>query len=81
MPPEDVPTETSPLLGDSANGVVKSVDGFLPDGPIANGSAHGQDEERREEVDGAREAQFEGMPEVRKNLKYILPAIAIGVSI
>ena len=33
-----------------------------------------------EEVDDARRQQYEGLPEVKKRLKYIFPALAIGVS-
>ena len=35
----------------------------------------------RDEVDGSRAQQYEGMPEARKQLKYILPAMGIGVSL
>ncbi|MCJ1327638.1 hypothetical protein MMC10_004309 [Thelotrema lepadinum] len=31
------------------------------------------------QADDAREAQFKGMPEVKKQMKYILPALSIGV--
>lgn len=80
------PSETSPLLrrptdtflepGDATNGV-------LPNGTYSNGIPSGlvkpDDDEERQEGDGDRSPQYEGMPEVKKKLKFIVPAIAIGV--
>ncbi|KAL2001551.1 hypothetical protein VTN02DRAFT_1601 [Thermoascus thermophilus] len=68
MPPEhNHPTETSPLLGEQRNGHATA--------PVTTGAIP----QAGEEVDAAREAQFEGVPEARKQLKLIVPAISIGV--
>ena len=84
---EPAATESSPLLlPKAARDPPKSKAG--PNGaPIDNVETNGHldsaakptsEEEEPDEDD--REAQFEGMPEVKKNFKYIVPAIAIGVS-
>ncbi|KAI9797702.1 MAG: hypothetical protein M1833_005363 [Piccolia ochrophora] len=74
-------TETSPLLAkpddDSAN-LPRTSGNILSNGTIANGAvatdstgdAERQDDELR---------NYEGMPEVRERLWYMLPALAIGV--
>ena len=44
------------------------------------GEEGGHDAERQQQPDNdARDAQFKGMPEVRKKMKYILPALSVGV--
>ncbi|KAK2810694.1 hypothetical protein FQN50_002737 [Emmonsiellopsis sp. PD_5] len=62
------PSETSPLLGN---------------GPKAspNPAISGGDEEAvgQNEADSAREAQYSGLPEAQKKLKYIVPAVSIGI--
>lgn len=72
-------TETSPLLAtqavnDSLNGpsagIAKSIGQRKPDEETAGGNG----------IDDARIAQFKGEPELQKRLKYIVPAITIGVS-
>ena len=84
------PSETSPLLpklteyvdpGDAPNGVLphsnennKHADGHI------NGFAKPNDDQERQQDDDEGPAPYQGMPEVKKKLKYILPAIAIGVS-
>lgn len=84
---DDVPqaTETSPLLrnqsalidaGDAPNG-------GLSHGSCSNGSPEtltkpGDDVEGQR-AEGDITPRYEGLPEVKKNMKYILPAIAIGV--
>lgn len=79
-------TETSPLLAQSsmpdpigtANGIPYSVIG-------ANGyrreDQKSADDEESQPSDGERTTQYEGMPEVKAKLKYILPAIGIGVGL
>ncbi len=74
-------SETSPLLSErrngSTNGKINSVPingGLTPDSADASG-----DLERRESVDESRDAQFKGAPEIQEKLKYILPALSIGV--
>lgn len=84
------PSETSPLLpklteyvdpGDAPNGVLPRGDESREN---ANGHGNGlvkpDDGEERQQDDGEEPVLYQGMPEVKKKLKYILPAIAIGVS-
>lgn len=67
MAPERIPTETSPLLADS-NGTAST-------GAIVD--------RRDEESDDPRQAEAEQIkepfPDAQKQLKYIVPAISIGV--
>ncbi len=81
----DRSSETSPLLPKAIKVSPESGDapeGVLPSTTEANdhinGSTKSQDEERQDD-EGDREVQYKGMPDVRKRLKYILPALAIGV--
>lgn len=80
------PTETSALLPKTQVLPEPGIapEGELPTGAVTNGDANGsakaQDEESLHD-EGGRGAQFEGMPEVRARLKYIFPALAIGVRI
>ena len=79
------PTETSPLLTKPANIIPDAAD--APGGALSakngvirhvNGDLKpGEYEEIHGEPD--RLTQYEGMPEVKAKLKYIMPAIAIGV--
>lgn len=67
MAPETSPTENSPLLGSvSANGAVSS--GTIPDHHVESGDLV-QTEERGKEP----------FPDAQKQLKYIVPAISLGV--
>ena len=71
------PTETSPLLKDPKKTVAQGAPNGTtgPPAPIeGDGSAA-----ERQESDVGRQKQFEGIPEVRKRMKYILPAMSIGV--
>ncbi|KAK2819424.1 hypothetical protein FQN49_007860 [Arthroderma sp. PD_2] len=72
-------TETSPLLGSQA--VNDSSPNVLTAGATkGNGVCKPNEEPAGEnDVDDARVAQFKGMPELQKRLKYIVPAITIGV--
>jgi hypothetical protein len=78
---DDMPSETSPLLGPDGNGAVpKALNGHIVSGTLPNGSPRdGENLERHDSIDERRAAQFEGRPDIRKQLKYILPAISIGV--
>lgn len=79
MTPKSSPSETSPLLAGHENGFAKA-NGLVGDSSIADATPSlGPDIERRSSRDSARDAQFAGMPEVRKRLKYIVPTISIGV--
>jgi hypothetical protein len=59
------PTERSPLLQDPESQSVIS------------GSNNGSGSERRDSVGDA--SSHQGMPEVRRQMKYIFPAVAVGV--
>lgn len=90
--PNQDATETSPLLAGERSGSIDAGVGIAPDGPHSqviedHGTFEANDEtadgdgaalERQESVHG-RQKQYEGMPEVRKQLKFILPAVGIGV--
>ena len=70
------PSETSPLLGPRSGHVAPEQT------PSEHRADVGADEnllERQDSIDGSRAAQFEGKPEVSKQLKFILPAVSIGV--
>jgi hypothetical protein len=74
-------SETSPLLGHRQNG---NIDGTIDSIPVTEGlttdsAGTSGDLERRESVDQSRAAQFQGVPEIHEKLKYILPAISVGV--
>ncbi|KAL8687885.1 MAG: hypothetical protein Q9218_006065, partial [Villophora microphyllina] len=77
------PTEVSPLLRKASNIAPEPIDattGALPNTSGISGQPHGnikdgQDEERQEE----EVTEYQGMPEVKEKLKYIVPAIAIGI--
>lgn len=80
------PSETSPLLGRPASTLLEpgdAPDGIRPNGTFSNGTAGApakpDDDEERQAGDADRSPQYEGMPEVKKRLKLIVPAIAIGV--
>jgi hypothetical protein len=82
--PADGPTETSPLLPESPTAFLEPGD--APEGPLAsiNGNYKvipGEEDEERQDAQCERAVQYEGLPEVKKQLKYILPAIAIGVGL
>ncbi|KAJ6079316.1 hypothetical protein N7467_009069 [Penicillium canescens] len=64
MTPERSPTETSPLLG-SSNGTVSN--GTIPDNNVESGVST-QDEQVKEPF-----------PDAQKQLKYIVPAISLGI--
>ena len=79
------PTETSPLLVKPTNVLPESGDapvGALPTGNGVSGLVHTDlkpDDDGESQGEPDRLTQYEGMPEVRAKLKYIMPAIAIGV--
>lgn len=83
-------TETAPLLGtkDGEAGNRKSDrsghdnedEGSIDTSVVVQGDNVSEpDLERRSSVGKSREAQFQGNPEIRAQLKYILPAMSIGV--
>ena len=79
-------TEDSPLLGQpesAPNAAGEACNGTITGIGDANGVQNGllkpaEDEESQR--DGGEDAtQYQGMPEVKAKLAYILPAISIGV--
>ena len=74
------PTETSSLLIKPAEVLPEAGDapiGPLPYDVEANGNGKpGNDAERQQEEDPM---PYQGMPDVKKRMKYMLPAIGIGV--
>ncbi|MCJ1431833.1 hypothetical protein MMC27_001188 [Xylographa pallens] len=83
--PANKPTESSPLLSGASTAYLEPADapeGILSDSGSINGYPNklSQDgDEERQAPETQRGAQYEGMPEVKKQLKYILPAIAVGI--
>lgn len=77
--------ETSPLL---ANSHPSSDNSSTSSNDIRNhninGSTNGHLEQRNDEENPeeqeSQETPYEGLPEVRKQLKFIVPAVAIGAS-
>ena len=87
MTGEGPPSETSPLIPKSKSTLPQSP---APNGTVSNGvSSNGPAQEDNKSVDDeqahsdeeGRERQYQGLPEVKKQLKYILPAVAIGVGL
>ncbi|KAJ5439165.1 uncharacterized protein N7458_010163 [Penicillium daleae] len=68
MAPKRTPTETSPLLGES-NG----------NGAASNGAIVSHDAESGEPRQSVEEQGKEPFPDAKKQLKYIVPAISIGI--
>lgn len=86
MTADGVTSETSPLLPKLTNlppQPADTPDGALPNGTSGNDHTNGDtkpvDEEEAPADQDGRERQYQGMPEVKKQLKYIVPAVAIGV--
>lgn len=72
MPAERTPTETSPLLGSQSNTQSTGTISNIGDVEAGTQQLPARDEE---------ENQTKLASEARPNLKYILPAISIGVCI
>ena len=76
-PPQEA-SETSPLLKSATpiqNGAI--ANSLVPEGGIEAGV--GPEFERHDSVDESRAAQFAGNSDVLKKLKYIMPAVCVGV--
>ena len=85
---ETGPSESSPLLEEQINGGHNSVyKTQKPDSEIEPRRNDDEDPERQgllanrehDEDNEGRQEQYEGIPEIRKFMKYILPALGIGV--
>ena len=81
---DELRSETSPLLPKASKVSSKPRDSSQEDHPptetngTTDGSTKAHDEEQQDDGED-REVQYQGMPDVRKRLPYILPALAIGV--
>ncbi len=84
------PSETSPLLAeDSQSNTQPGSEAAFRDSHDSIDQSHGTFNSHPADADGStaeqqessqdQQQKFEGMPEVRKRLKYIAPAVAIGV--
>jgi MFS family permease len=77
------PTETSPLISRDDVQAAEGDGGLAPEAPhgITSDAADAGDGDGLERQASAtdRQKQYDGLPEVKKNLKYIVPAVAIGV--
>ncbi|KAL9095975.1 MAG: hypothetical protein Q9165_001973 [Trypethelium subeluteriae] len=78
---QDSPTETSPLLGKDTPVPIDEGVGVAANDSRAITAAIREDGDaiERQETHEGRQQQFQGMPEVRKKMKYIFPALGIGV--
>ena len=65
--------------GDAPAGVLPSTDGSLTKYASISKGEFGDEESQLSEIDEERKVQFEGIPEVKSQLKWILPAVSIGV--
>ena len=81
----DAPSETSPLLPKST--VAGSEPVNAPNGLLQKKSGtDGRAEEDIKSVDeeqaqrNGKDSEYKGLPEVKARIKYIMPALAIGVS-
>lgn len=80
------PNETSPLLAKTVRTPVDS-DGISTQdsedrnngNALSNGQSRRRIDEESQEEEASRETQYEGLPEVKKQFKFILPAVAVGV--
>lgn len=75
-------SETSPLLSKSNDAVSKQAD--TSNRALSNSSSHhGQAEENGKPTGGENhfddEGQYQRLPEVKNQMKFIVPAVAIGV--
>ncbi|GAB7358567.1 hypothetical protein MBLNU230_g2628t1 [Neophaeotheca triangularis] len=87
------PSETSPLLSKDGPQPVEPGSGIAPDGQLANASVEGSAKPQNGEDEGDnhgstlerqasaedRQKQYEGIPEIKAKMKYIMPAVAIGI--
>ena len=89
-PNNNIPTETSPLLPEDINNnttnvVAQSIEssaGVASESPKPDGQADDQQDGstlERQETQQGRLQQYQGMPELMKRMKYMFPALAIGV--
>lgn len=79
------PDETSPLLQRTPDGLQilppQPLDPNAETLPEDNGEGEGDLERQISNVSEGGLNKYKGLPEVKKRMKYILPAVAVGVSI
>lgn len=82
------PTETSPLISNAIRSIQPS-DGLTPEAAtngaavVGNGTFEPNAKPTEEGLEGQHstddQSKYQGLPEVKKKMKYIFPAVAIGV--
>lgn len=83
---KDAPSETSPLLPKRTKVIPESAqapsriapDGLVTDGHPEEGTTS-IDEEQGQSNGKDRNKEHQGLPQVKKQLRYIVPAVSIGV--
>jgi len=79
MAPSQGASEYSPLLSPTSKVIEPEHLNSTPrDDAVLDGEAN-TELERHDSVDESRAAQFAGNPEIRKQLKWVVPAVAIGI--
>jgi len=84
MPRNNHPSETSPLLGNGTK-LPQPIDasaGIDSDNPAVTGEAQPAEDGGNVERQMSREErarQFEGDPDLKKKIKWMFPALALGV--
>jgi hypothetical protein len=78
------PSETSPLLGNGTKPPrpIDASAGIVPDNPAVTGEAQPTEDGGTVERQMSREErarQFEGDPDLKKKIKWMFPALALGV--
>ncbi|RVX72191.1 hypothetical protein B0A52_04395 [Exophiala mesophila] len=78
---DDASSETAPLLGSNSRPSPDSsrAQGNITASPEEAGDVESNNLARTQSVDSNRAAQYQGNAEVQKQLKYIVPAVSIGV--
>ena len=86
---EATASETTPLLAQPEADLLDAGNGIAPEGPHVNDERNNEISNEADDspLEGQysqqdpqnRSDEYEGLPEVRKQLKYIFPAIVIGV--
>jgi hypothetical protein len=76
------PSETSPLLSKPTHGSypIDPSGGVGPEGSHVPGANEQDGGDIEQQVSNGDNSKHVGLPDVRKRMKYIFPAIAIGVS-
>ncbi|WEW59678.1 hypothetical protein PRK78_005157 [Emydomyces testavorans] len=74
------PSETTQLLASQDNGCLRAYTSNGSLARIKTGIVIDEEEALKgDDIDAARAAQYQGLPDAQKKLKYIIPAVSIGV--